>query len=248
MTCGMALYSRLQRMSLRFFTNTRVGELMSRLNNDVVGAQTAISNTIVAIVTNFIQATAMLMVMLSMEWRLTLVSVMIMPLFIIAARKLGGRLRDTARQQMEANASMNAMMNETLNIGGALLVKLFGRRTEEVNRFKIRAGEVRDLGVNRAMWGSVFFAIIGLLSAVGTALVYGIGGYQAILHTFTVGTIVPLARISTTCMAHSSSSPTPRLILPRLWSVLSVSLKSSTCQLRSTTNPARWRSPRFGVS
>ena len=186
----MALYSRLQRMSLRFFTNTRVGELMSRLNNDVVGAQTAISNTIVAIVTNFIQATAMLMVMLSMEWRLTLVSVMIMPLFIIAARKLGGRLRDTARQQMEANASMNAMMNETLNIGGALLVKLFGRRTEEVNRFKTRAGEVRDLGVNRAMWGSVFFAIIGLLSAVGTALVYGIGGYQAILHTFTVGTIV----------------------------------------------------------
>ena len=186
----MALYSRLQRMSLRFFTNTRVGELMSRLNNDVVGAQTAISNTIVAIVTNFIQAAAMLVVMLSMEWRLTLISVMIMPLFVIAARQLGGRLRDTARLQMEANASMNAMMNETLNIGGALLVKLFGRRTEEVNRFKTRAGEVRDLGVNRAMWGSVFFAIMGLLSAVGTALVYGIGGYQAIQKIFTVGTIV----------------------------------------------------------
>lgn len=186
----VALYSRLQRMSLRFFTNTRVGELMSRLNNDVVGAQNAISNTIVAIVTNFIQAAAMLIVMLGMEWRLTLISVMIMPLFVIAARQLGGRLRDTARQQMEANASMNAMMNETLNIGGALLVKLFGRRTEEVNRFKIRAGEVCDLGVRRAMWGSVFFAIIGLLSAVGSALVYGIGGYQAIQRTFTVGTIV----------------------------------------------------------
>jgi ATP-binding cassette subfamily B protein len=186
----VALYTRLQRMSLRFFTNTKVGELMSRLNNDVVGAQNAISNTIVSIVTNFIQATAMLIVMFSIEWRLTLISVMIMPLFILAARRLGGRLRDTARSQMEANASMNAMMNETLNIGGALLVKLFGRRSLEVSRFKSRAGEVRNLGVTRAMWGSVFFAIIGLLSAVGSALVYGIGGYEAILHIFTVGTIV----------------------------------------------------------
>jgi ATP-binding cassette subfamily B protein len=186
----VALYSRLQRMSLRFFTNTRVGELMSRLNNDVVGAQNAISNTIVTIVTNIIQAAAVLIVMLSMEWRLTLISVMIMPLFILVARLLAGRLRDIARKQLEANASMNAMMNETLNIGGALLVKLFGRRNQEIDRFKSRAVEVRNLGINRAMWGTVFFAIIGLLGAVGTALVYGIGGYQVILHTFTVGTIV----------------------------------------------------------
>ena len=123
----VALYARLQRMSLRFFTNTKVGELMSRLNNDVVGAQNAISNTIVGIVTNIIQAAAVLAVMLTLEWRLTLISVVILPLFILAARRLGARLRDIARQQMEANAQMNAMMNETLNIGGALLVKLFGR-------------------------------------------------------------------------------------------------------------------------
>ena len=123
----VALYSHLQRMSLRFFTNTKVGELMSRLNNDVVGAQNAISNTIVTIITNIIQAVAVLAVMLSMKWRLTLISVMILPLFILAARRLAGRLRDIARRQMEANAPMNAMMNETLNIGGALLVKLFGR-------------------------------------------------------------------------------------------------------------------------
>ncbi len=186
----VALYSRLQRMSLRFFTNTRVGELMSRLNNDVVGAQNAISNTIVTIVTNIIQATAVMIVMLTMEWRLTLISVMIMPLFILVARLLAGRLRDIARKQLEANASMNAMMNETLNIGGALLVKLFGRRNEEIDRFKSRAVEVRNLGIDRAMWGTVFFAIIGLLGAVGTSLVYGIGGYQVILHNFTVGTIV----------------------------------------------------------
>jgi ATP-binding cassette, subfamily B, bacterial len=186
----VALYSRLQRMSLRFFTNTRVGELMSRLNNDVVGAQNAISNTIVAIITNTIQAAAMLIVMSSMEWRLTLLSVMIMPLFILAARMLAGRLRDIARAQMDANASMNAMMNETLNIGGALLVKLFGRRNQEVERFQLRAADVRNRGIDRAMWGSLLFAIIGLVSAVGTALVYGIGGYLAIQKAFTVGTIV----------------------------------------------------------
>jgi ATP-binding cassette subfamily B protein len=186
----VGLYARLQRMSLRFFTHTRVGELMSRLNNDVIGAQNAISNTIVAIITNTIQATVMLIVMFSMEWRLTLISMAIMPLFILAARLLAGRLRDIARSQMEANASMNAMMNETLNIGGALLVKLFGRQNEEVERFRSRATVVRNQGVSRAMWGSLFFAIIGLLGAVGSALVYGIGGYEVILKTFTVGTIV----------------------------------------------------------
>jgi ATP-binding cassette subfamily B protein len=186
----VALFSRLQRMSLRFFTNTKVGELMSRLNNDVVGAQNAISNTIVGIVTNLIQSIAILAVMSSLEWRLTLVSVLIMPLFILAARKLGIVLRDIARQAMEQNAQMNAHMNETLNIGGALLVKLFGRANEEEERFRQRAGGVRDVGVRRAVVGSVFFVIIGLVSAVGTALVYGLGGYFVIKGTFTIGTIV----------------------------------------------------------
>jgi len=186
----MALYAGLQRMSLRFFTNTQVGELMSRLNNDVIGAQNAISSTIVGIVTQLIQAVAVLAVMLSLEWRLTVIGVAIMPLFILAARMLGNRLRDIARKQMEANAQMNAMMNETLNIGGTLLVKLFGRRQLEVERFGGRAGQVRDLGVKRAFTGSIFMAIIGLISAVGTALVYGLGGYFVIAGTFTVGTIV----------------------------------------------------------
>ncbi len=186
----VALYASLQRMSLRFFTNTKVGELMSRLNNDVVGAQNAISNTIVGIITQIIQAMAVLSVMLTLEWRLTLISVVILPLFIFAARLLGNRLRDMARKQMEANAQMNAMMNETLNIGGALLVKLFGRRQLEVNRFAQRATQVRDLGVQRAFTGSIFMAIIGLISAVGTALVYGLGGYFVIQGAFTVGTIV----------------------------------------------------------
>ena len=186
----VSLFSKLQRMSLRFFTNTKIGELMSRLNNDVVGAQNAISNTIVNIITNFIQAAAILAVMLSLQWQLTLVSVVILPLFILAARRLGGRLRDIAHLSMESNAQMNAHMNETLNIGGALLVKLFGRTREEEHRFQERAASVRDIGVERAVLGSAFFVIIGLVSAVGTALVYGLGGYFVIQGAFTVGTIV----------------------------------------------------------
>lgn len=186
----MTLYSGLQRMSLRFFTNTKVGELMSRLNNDVVGAQNAISSTFVNILTNIIQMVATLAVMFTFEWRLTLISIVIAPLFILAVRKLSNRMRDIVRAQMEANAQMNAMMHETLNIGGALLVKLFGRRMLEVDRFGERARQVKNQGVERAYLGSIFMAIIGLLSAVGTALVYGFGGYFVIKGLFTVGTIV----------------------------------------------------------
>ena len=185
-----SLFARLQRMSLRFFTNTKAGELMSRLNNDVVGAQNAISNTIVNIVTNLIEAIALILVMLTLEWRLTLVSVLILPLFILAAQRLGKVLRDIARQAMEMNAQMNAHMNETLNIGGALLVKLFGRSLEEEKRFRERAANVRDIGIRRAVVGSTFFVIFGLVSAIGTALVYGLGGYFVITDVFTVGTIV----------------------------------------------------------
>ena len=203
-----SLYSRLQRMSLRFFTNTRVGELMSRLNNDVIGAQNAISNTIVALITNTIQAIATLVVMLSMEWRLTVLSVLIMPLFILAARLLAGRLRDIAREQMNANASMNAMMNETLNIGGALLVKLFGRRNQEVERFQQRAAEVRSRGVDRAMWCALRWVAIasqnpnrGIMAQGSILLRIGLGsryGKASVLPGFQIinEQIIPAIRIS----------------------------------------------------
>ena len=185
-----SLFSRLQRMSLRFFTNTKTGELMSRLNSDVVGAQNAISNTIVNIVTNLVEAIAILVVMLTLQWQLTLLSVLILPVFIIVAQRLGVVLRDIAREAMDLNAQMNAHMNETLNIGGALLVKLFGRSKEEEARFRQRAAGVRDIGIRRAVIGSTFFVILGLVSAVGTALVYGLGGYYVIQGSFTIGTIV----------------------------------------------------------
>jgi ATP-binding cassette subfamily B protein len=177
-------------MSLHFFKHTRLGELISRLNNDVIGAQNAISNTIVSLVTNVIQAVAILIVLFTLEWRLTLVSVIIMPIFLIVTKRLANVLREIAHQAMDLNARMNAMMNETLNIGGAILVKLFGRQKTEVNRFEQRAGQVRDIGVRRAVIGVSFFVIIGLVSAIGSALVYGLGGYLVIKDALTIGTIV----------------------------------------------------------
>jgi ATP-binding cassette subfamily B protein len=186
----VALFEHLQRMSLRFFTHTKVGELMSRLNNDVVGAQNAISNTLVNLITNFIQAGVLLAMMLSLEWRLTLASILILPLFILAARKLGGLLREIARRQMEVNAQMNAHANETLNIGGAMLVKLFGRWKDEMERFRRRAESVREMGVRRAVIGASFFMLVGLISALGVALVYSLGGWLVIQGRFTIGTIV----------------------------------------------------------
>ena len=186
----VSLYKHLQHMSLRFFTHTQLGELISRLNNDVIGAQTAISRTLVTLITSFIEVVTTLVVMLILEWRLTLLGIIIIPLFIITARKLGRVFRNIARRQMEMNARMNANMNETLNIGGALLVKLFGQREAEVERFSNRAHEVKTLGIKRATMAIVFTVIVHLLTAVGSALVYGVGGYLVILEMFTLGTIV----------------------------------------------------------
>jgi len=186
----LSLFGHLQRMSLRFFTNTKTGELMSRLNNDVVGAQNAISNTIVSIITNIITVVLTLAIMLTLEWRLTILGVLVLPLFIIIARRLGSRLRDIVRVQMGENAKMNALMGETLNISGTLLVKLFGRTQNEIDRFDKRATTVRDAGIERAVLGSQFFVLIGLVSVVGTALVYWVGGHLVLSGEFTVGTIV----------------------------------------------------------
>jgi ATP-binding cassette subfamily B protein len=187
-----ALFSHLQRMSMGFFTNTRIGELMSRLNNDVVGAQNAVSTTFVDIITNLIQTVAILSVMFILEWRVALLSIVVFPLFMIAARNLGKRLRRIIRIQLDLNAKMNALANEILNIGGAILIKLFGRTAKEDQRFNERAIEVRDIGVQRAVTGMLFWVSIGLFSAVGIALVYGIGGYLVIIETLTIGTIVAM--------------------------------------------------------
>jgi ATP-binding cassette subfamily B protein len=180
-------------MSLGFFTHTKSGELMSRLNNDVVGAQSAISNTFVSIFNNLIQAVVVLSVMLTLEWRLTLISIAILPILLFTARKLGNNLRDVTRQQLDVLAKMNSVMQEILNISGALLVKLFGRTDEEDAHFQKRAKDVRNINIRRATTGAMFFVSIGLLSSIGIAMVYGFGGYLVIKDLLTIGTLVALS-------------------------------------------------------
>lgn len=185
-----ALYGHMQNMSLRFFTNTRTGELMSRMNNDVVGAQNAITGTLVTIVSNIVSVVMTLAIMLALEWRLTLLGLAILPLFVLPARRVGRVLRRLRRESMEQNAEMNATMNETLNVSGALLVKLFGREEHEMKRFSHNAANVRDIGVRSAVIGRWFFVMLSVVGAVGTAVVYWIGGLLVLRGEFTVGTIV----------------------------------------------------------
>ncbi len=187
------LYGHLQRMSLGFFTATRTGELMSRLNNDVVGAQQAVTGTFVSLAANMFSVVATIIVMLKLEWRLTLLAVAILPLFILASRRVGRMLREVRRDQMEHNARMNALMQETLGVSGALLVKLFGRTRDEDARFAEQAGYVRDLGVRQATIGRWFFMALGVVSALGTALVFWTGAVLAINGSLTIGTIVALS-------------------------------------------------------
>ena len=184
------LYGHMQRMSLRFFTNTRTGELMSRMNNDVVGAQGAVTGTLVTIISNVFQVVLTLAVMIALEWRLTILGLAILPLFILPARRVGRILRRLRRQSMEHNAEMNAVMNETLNVSGALLVKLFGREQHEMGRLSHEAAKVRDIGVRSAVVGRWFFVMLSVIGAVGTAAVYWVGGLLVLRGEFTVGTIV----------------------------------------------------------
>lgn len=199
------LYAHLQRMSLRFFTTTKSGELISRLNNDVVGAQNAITGTLIDFITNIITLVITLAVMLRLDWRLTLLAAIVLPLFILPAQRIGRILRDIRRDQLKANADMTSQMQETLNVSGALLVKLFGRQADEQGRFSGHAARVRDYGVRQALIGRSFFVIIGLVAAIGTAAVYWVGGYLTMTTaTFQIGDIVAFA-----------------LYLPRLYGPLS---------------------------
>jgi ATP-binding cassette subfamily B protein len=188
-----ALFNHMQQMGLRFFTNTKSGELVSRLNNDVVGAQRAVTTTLVGIITNVVLVIITLLYMIYINWQLTLLSVVILPLFILPSQRIGRVLGRLTREQMEYNGKMNAQMGETLNVSGALLVKLFGRRGDEVSRFSQLAGDVRDVGVRQAVIGRWFFWGIGLASAIGAALVYWVGGYFAIRGAITTGELVAFA-------------------------------------------------------
>ncbi len=193
----VALFDRVQRMPVAFFTRTQTGALISRLNNDVIGAQSAVTGTLGSVVSNTITLATSLAAMLVLEWRLTLLALIVLPLFLLPAKRVGRRLQEISRERMDLNASMNTQMTERFNVSGALLVKLFGRYPDEAARFARRAGRVRDTGVRQSMYGRVFFAALGLIGAIGTVAIYGLGGRLVISGSITPGTLVALATLVT---------------------------------------------------
>ncbi len=186
----VALFDHVQRMPLAFFTRTQTGALQSRLNNDVVGAQQAVTSTLGTVVSNVISLAVVLTVMFRMEWRLTLLTLIVLPAFIIPARRFGPRMQHLTRQGMQLNAEMNNLTVERFNVAGAMLAKLFGRQADERTRFSERAAGVRDIGVRTAIYSRILFVALGLVAAVGTAVVYFVGGNLAISGTISSGTVI----------------------------------------------------------
>src|ERR1019366_354403 len=171
----------------------QTGALISRLNNDVIGAQQAFTDTLSSVVSNLISVTLVLIVMFALSWQITLISLVILPIFVVPAKRVGRRLSAITRESYGLNAQMNNTMTERFNVSGALLVKLFGRPAEERSAFEQKAGRVRDIGVTQAMYARFFIAALTLTAALATAVVYGYGGVQAIDGALSVGTVVALA-------------------------------------------------------
>ncbi|MGI8676988.1 MAG: ABC transporter ATP-binding protein [Nocardioidaceae bacterium] len=189
------VFSHVQRMPLAFFTRTQTGALVSRLNNDVIGAQRAFTSTLSGVVSNVISLVMVTLVMLLLSWQITLVAFLLLPLFLLPARWAGRKLAGLTREQMQVNADMGTSMTERFHVGGALLVKLFGRSDDEDQAFERRAAGVRDLGVRIAMSSRIFFSALTLVAALATALVYGIGGVMGARGTLSVGTLLALAAL-----------------------------------------------------
>src|SRR5918996_698853 len=188
-----AVFEHVQRMPVAFFTRTRTGALVSRLNNDVIGAQSAITSTLATVLSNSIQLALALGVMITLAWQVTLLALVLLPIFVIPARRFGRRLADLRREAADLNAGMGNQMTERFSAPGATLVKLFGRPEEEVQEFGERAERVRDIGVRTAMVSRVFVTALSLVSALAQALVYGLGGYLAVTGAIEPGTVVTLA-------------------------------------------------------
>ncbi|MGZ4551470.1 MAG: ABC transporter ATP-binding protein [Blastococcus sp.] len=187
------VFEHVQRMPVAFFTRTQTGALVSRLNNDVIGAQQAFTSTLSGVVSNAIGLVLTAGVMFSLSWQITLLSLILVPLFVLPARRIGKRLQEITRESYGLNASMNATMTERFNVAGALLVKLFGRPKVEAESFRGRAARVRDIGVVSAMYGRTFFTALTLVAALATALVYGLGGWLAFSGRLSAGDVVALA-------------------------------------------------------
>jgi ATP-binding cassette, subfamily B, bacterial len=189
------VFGHVQRQSLAFFTRTQTGALVSRLNNDVIGAQRAFTSTLSSTVANSIAVVVVGITMLALSWQVTLLCLALFPLLFLISRFVGTKLAGLARQQMDGNADLGNLMTERFNVGGAMLLKLFGRRGEEDDQFAVKAAVVRDLGVRIALITRVFSASMLAVPALATALVYGVGGQLAIDGTLTVGTLLALATL-----------------------------------------------------
>ncbi|MGO4200506.1 ABC transporter ATP-binding protein [Rhodococcus sp. TAF43] len=192
-----AVFDHVQRMPVAFFTRTRTGALVSRLNNDVIGAQRAFSDTLSGVVGNLVTLVITLIVMIGISWQITLLSLLLLPIFVLPARRMGARLAQLSREAANHNSVMSTQMTERFSAPGATLVKLFGRPGQESAEFAVRARRVRDIGVRTAMLQSVFVTALTLVSALALALVYGLGGFYALRGQLEAGAVVSLALLLT---------------------------------------------------
>ncbi|MFJ2898759.1 ABC transporter ATP-binding protein [Streptomyces sp. NPDC087218] len=192
-----AVFDHVQRMPIAFFTRTRTGALVSRLNNDVIGAQRAFSNTLSGVVSNLVTLLLTLGVMLSISWQITVLALVLLPVFVLPARRMGSRMARLQREAAAHNAAMGTRMTERFSAPGATLIKLFGRPADESAEFAARAGRVRDIGVRTAMAQSAFITALTLVSALALALVYGLGGHYALRGQLDAGAVVALALLLT---------------------------------------------------
>ncbi|MDP9432516.1 MAG: ABC transporter ATP-binding protein/permease [Actinomycetota bacterium] len=189
------VFGHVQRMPVAFFTRTQTGALISRLNNDVIGAQQAFTSTLSGVVSNLLSLVLVAAAMLYLSWQITLLSLVLLPIFLIPARLVGSRLQAITRESMQLNAGMSTMMTERFNVSGALLVKLFGRLPEESAAFASSAARVRDIGIVSAMYTRIFLVSLTLVASLATALVYGAGGVLAARGDLEIGTLVALAAL-----------------------------------------------------
>lgn len=189
------VFGHVQRMALAFFTRTQTGALVSRLNNDVIGAQRAFTSTLSSTISNLISVLVVGAAMIVLSWQITLACLALFPLLLLASRWVGRQISGLTRAQMDGNADLGNLMTERFNVGGALLLKLFGRRADEDARYADKAGVVRDLGVRIALVTRIFAATMMLIPALATALVWGIGGHLVIDSTLTIGTLTALATL-----------------------------------------------------
>src|SRR5580698_9415408 len=187
------VFSHVQRQPIAFFTRAQTGSLVSRLNSDVIGAQQAITSTLSSIVSNALTLVLVLIAMFSLSWLVSVVTLAMIPAFVIPARLVGRRLQRLTRESMQLDAAMGSTMTERFNVAGAMLAKLFGRPREESALFAERAAKVRDIGVIQAMYGSSLFIALTLVASLSTAVVYGVGGNLVVRGAFQVGTLVSLA-------------------------------------------------------